>query len=84
MTLKELQQQVNSLIAEMGEDMPAAAWIFTADDVYVEDEGGDPEYSPIDVAASVLTEVQKYFNVYEMVADNIQYEMKQQGVIKYN
>ena len=37
-TLKELQQRVNNLIKEQGEDAHCAAWIYTAEDCMIRDE----------------------------------------------
>ena len=46
-TLKELQQRVNKLIEQQGEDADCAAWIYTKEDCYVdknmEETVEDPE-----------------------------------------
>ena len=36
-TLKQLQQRVNKLIEQQGEDAYCAAWIYTAEDCTIED-----------------------------------------------
>tara|TARA_Y100000004_G_scaffold76922_1_gene86548 strand:+ start:118 stop:402 length:285 start_codon:yes stop_codon:yes gene_type:complete len=36
-TLKELQDQVNQLIKQQGEDAHCAAWIYTAEDCTIDD-----------------------------------------------
>lgn len=43
-TLKQLQEKVNKLIKEQGEDAPCGAWIYTADDCAIIDESGDHDY----------------------------------------
>ena len=43
-TLKELQQRVNQLIFNQGEDAHCAAWIYTKEDCHLKDENGDFEY----------------------------------------
>ena len=43
-TLKQLQDRVNKLIKDQGEDAPCAAWIYTADDCAIIDESGDHDY----------------------------------------
>ena len=43
-TLKQLQEKVNNLIKDQGEDAPCAAWIYTADDCAIIDESGDHDY----------------------------------------
>ena len=46
-TLKELQERVNKLIEQQGEDADCAAWIYTKEDCYVdknmEETVEDPE-----------------------------------------
>ena len=43
-TLKELQQRVNNLIEQQGEDAHCAAWIYTKEDCYVRDLDGELNY----------------------------------------
>ena len=43
-TLKELQQRVNQLIEQQGENAYCAAWIYTKDDCYVRDLDGELNY----------------------------------------
>ena len=40
-TLKELQQRVNNLIKEQGEDAHCGAWIYTKNDCYLKDNYGE-------------------------------------------
>jgi len=43
-TLKQLQQRVNQLIENQGEDAPCAAWIYTKEDCHMKDENGEIDY----------------------------------------
>jgi hypothetical protein len=43
-TLKQLQDRVNKLIEQQGEDAHCAAWIYTKEDCYIENKDGDPIY----------------------------------------
>ena len=43
-TLKELQQRVNQLIENQGEDAYCAAWIYTKEDCHLKDENGEFDY----------------------------------------
>jgi hypothetical protein len=43
-TLKQLQDRVNSMIAQQGEDAECAAWIYTKEDIHVKDEDGEVDY----------------------------------------
>ncbi|AET72607.1 hypothetical protein SXFG_00057 [Synechococcus phage S-CAM8] len=42
-TLKQLQDRVNSMIKEQGEDAHCAAWIYTKNDCYLKDKDGEFE-----------------------------------------
>ena len=43
-TLKELQQRVNNLIEQQGEDAHCAAWIYTKEDCHLKDNDGEFDY----------------------------------------
>ena len=43
-TLKELQQRVNQLIENQGEDAHCAAWIYTKEDCHLKDNDGEIDY----------------------------------------
>jgi hypothetical protein len=43
-TLKQLQDSVNKLIEQQGEDAYCAAWIYTAEDCVIYDEYDEPTY----------------------------------------
>ena len=43
-TLKELQQRVNQLIENQGEDAHCGAWIYTKNDCHLKDEDGEIDY----------------------------------------
>ena len=43
-TLKQLQDRVNSMIKEQGEDAECAAWIYTKNDCHLKDEDGNTDY----------------------------------------
>ena len=42
--LKELQQRVNQLIEQQGEDAHCGAWIYTKNDCHLKDEDGEIDY----------------------------------------
>ena len=42
--LKDLQERVNKLIEQQGEDAECAAWIYTKEDIHVKDENGEVDY----------------------------------------
>ena len=43
-TLKQLQERVNKLIEQQGEDANCAAWIYTKEDCHLKDENGEVDY----------------------------------------
>ncbi len=43
-TLKQLQERVNKLIEQQGEDAYCGAWIYTKEDIYQIDEDGEYDY----------------------------------------
>ena len=59
-TLKELQQRVNKLIEVQGEDAHCAAWIYTQEDIHMQDENGEFDYdNEVDIAPEL---VERIFN----------------------
>ena len=46
-TLKQLQQRVNNLIEEQGEDAYCGAWIYTKEDCFLTDENGEFDYDNV-------------------------------------
>ena len=44
-TLKELQQRVNQMIEQQGEDAHCAAWIYTKNDCHLKDEDGEIDFN---------------------------------------
>ena len=46
-TLKQLQERVNQLIENQGEDANCAAWIYTKEDCHLKDENGEFDYDNV-------------------------------------
>ncbi len=46
-TLKQLQDRVNKLIEQQGEDAQCAAWIYTKEDIHMKDENGEFDYDNV-------------------------------------
>ena len=46
-TLKQLQDRVNKLIEQQGEDAHCAAWIYTKEDCHLKDENGEFDYDNV-------------------------------------
>ncbi len=43
-TLKQLQERVNKLIEQQGEDAHCGAWIYTKEDCHLKNENGEFDY----------------------------------------
>ena len=56
-TLKELQQRVNQMIEQQGEDAHCAAWIYTKYDCHLKDEDGEIDYNNNVEDAEVLERI---------------------------
>ena len=80
-TLAHLRDRVNRLIEQQGEDAPAAAFIFTNEDVFVQSEdGGDQVPVDREVAFDVLSEVEDYDYIYTQVFDLIEEEINSRNL----
>ena len=72
-TLKELQQQVNQLIENQGEDAHCAAWIYTKHDSHLKDEDGEFDYQqnvedPV-LAARIFDDVGNIDHIYTVIQE---------------
>lgn len=56
-TLKQLQQRVNQLIENQGEDAICAAWIYTKEDCHLKDEDGEFDYDNVVEDSEVLERI---------------------------
>ena len=72
-TLKQLQDRVNSMIKEQGEDAECAAWIYTKEDIHLKDENGEIDYD-IEVndpalVARIFDDVGQIDYIYTVIQD---------------
>ena len=71
-TLWHLQQRVNKLIEQQGEDAHCAAWIYTAEDCVMYDENDEPTY-PCDkhpeLASRIFNEVGNNDYIYQVIQE---------------
>ena len=75
-SLKALKARVENLIEQQGEDAPAAAWIYTAEDVVKYDDEGDEVQQPKEVCEDVLVNLQDYDHIHTAIADAIDHELE--------
>ncbi len=56
-TLKQLQERVNKLIEQQGEDAHCGAWIYTKEDCHLKDENGEFDYDNVVETPRVLERI---------------------------
>ena len=74
-TLKELQDRVNCLIADLGPDAYCAAWIYTKNDCYLKDENGEIDDSqtvedPF-LVRSIMRDVGNVDYIYTVIQESV-------------
>ena len=72
-TLKQLQQRVNSLIEQQGEDAHCAAWIYTKEDCHLKDEDGEIDYNNVvedpEVTERIFDDVGNVDYIYQVIQE---------------
>ena len=74
-TLKQLQQRVNQLIENQGEDAHCAAWIYTKEDCHLKDENGDFDYGnnveDPEVLERIFNDVGNIDYIYQVIQESV-------------
>ena len=74
-TLKQLQDRVNSMIKEQGEDAECAAWIYTKNDCHLKDEDGNTDYDnnveDPEVLKRIFYQVDSVDYIYTVIQDAV-------------
>ena len=72
-TLKQLQERVNKLVEQQGEDAQCAAWIYTKEDCYLKDENGEIDYDnvveDVEVLESIFNNVGNNDYIYQVIQE---------------
>ena len=72
-TLKELQQRVNQMIEQQGEDAHCAAWIYTKEDCHLKDEDGNIDYDNVvedpEVVERIFDDVGNIDYIYQVIQE---------------
>ena len=81
-TLKELQQRVNQLIENQGEDAHCAAWIYTKNDCHLKDEDGEFDYNnnveDADVIERIFDDVGNIDYIYQVIQECVDEVVEEQ------
>ena len=85
-TLKQLQDRVNSMIKEQGEDAECAAWIYTKHDCHLKDEDGNTDYDnnveDPEVLARIFYQVGDSDYIYQTIQDEVD-EATEEQLMQY-
>ena len=72
-TLKQLQERVNKLIEVQGEDAYCGAWIYTAEDCFLDDENGVDQTYQCDkhpeLSERIFNDVGNIDHIYTVIQD---------------
>ncbi|AIX24408.1 hypothetical protein AAJ62_gp064 [Synechococcus phage ACG-2014g] len=81
-TLKQLQDRVNSMIAELGEDADCAAWIYTKNDCHLKDKDGEFDYDNVvedpEVLARIFDDVGNIDYIYQVIQESVDEVVEEQ------
>ena len=89
-TLKQLQDKVNRMIADQGEDAQCGAWIYTKEDIHRVDEDGEFDYFALDnpeLVERVFDDVGNIDYIYQVIQECVdevaeeQYMLLQQELV---
>ena len=83
-TLKQLQERVNKLIEQQGEDAECGAWIYTKNDCHLKDEDGNVDYDnnvedPA-LIARIFDDVGNIDYIYEVIQECVDEGVEEQLV----
>ena len=85
-TLKELQQRVNQMIEQQGEDAHCAAWIYTKNDCHLKDEDGEIDYNnnveDAEVLQRIFYQVGDSDYIYQTIQDEVD-ESTEEHLVQY-
>ena len=84
-TLKQLQQRVNQLIENQGEDAHCAAWIYTKEDCHLKDENGEFDYDNVvedpELAERIFNDIGNNDYIYQVIQESVDEATEEQFMI---
>ena len=85
-TLKELQQRVNQMIEQQGEDAHCAAWIYTKEDCHLKDENGEFDYDNVvedsEVVERIFDDVGNIDYIYTVIQECVDEVTEEQVMLQ--
>ena len=84
-TLKQLRDRVDQLIENQGEDAHCAAWIYTKEDCFLNDENGDLDYNntvedPI-LVNRIMNELGNVDYIYQVIQESVDEIVEEQSML---
>ena len=83
-TLWHLQQRVNKLIEQQGEDAHCAAWIYTKEDCHLKDENGEFDYDNVvedpELIERIFDDVGNSDYIYQIIQECVDEAVEEQLV----
>ena len=74
-TLQQLKDRVNTLIEQQGETAYCAAWIYTAEDCFLDDENGVEQTYPCDkhpeLSERIFNDVGNNDYIYQVIQESV-------------
>ena len=72
-TLKQLQERVNQMIEQQGEDAHCAAWIYTKEDCHLKDKHGEIDYDNVveepEVIERIFDDIGNIDYIYQVIQE---------------
>jgi len=85
-TLKQLQERVNNLIEQQGEDAHCAAWIYTKEDCYLRDVDGELNYDlnvdEPEVVERIFDDVGNIDYIYQVIQECVDETTEEQVMLQ--
>ena len=85
-TLKQLQERVNKLIEQQGEDAHCAAWIYTKEDCHLKDENGEFDYDNVvedpELIERIFDDVGNVDYIYQVIQECVD-EVTEEQLVQY-
>ena len=85
-TLKQLQEKVNQMIEQQGEDAHCAAWIYTKNDCHLKDEDGEIDYEnnveDADVIERIFDDVGNIDYIYQVIQECVDEVVEEQVMLQ--
>ena len=83
-TLKQLQDRVNKLIEQQGEDADCGAWIYTKEDCHLKDENGEFDYDNVvedpELIERIFDDVGNSDYIYQIIQECVDEAVEEQLV----